>query len=246
MVPNGNRGLREDRRLAVRRVKRQPQPWRRFLVLGIVYLLTTQHKWLAVPLFVVLPMAGSRWALIVCAAVVIGMVGTKVVPWKTALGMVVVLVGVVSLLWPLQLWSGVAVSSLDSLGSTLIDPFKNGAVTGRLAVPHIPSFLPTGIAEHPGLHTVPVRIAVENGILAAVAWVGVTVFALFPRHHGNNGGDSSRPVVIDTSPASKTAVRGLGAHFIRFDACWWFALSDEQRLIAAMVAFGRLREADGG
>ena len=40
------------------------------------------------------------------------------------------------------------------------------------------SFLPTGIAEHPGLHPVPLRIAVENGILAALVWIGVTGYAL--------------------------------------------------------------------
>jgi len=41
------------------------------------------------------------------------------------------------------------------------------------------SFLPTGIAEHPGLHPVPLRIAVENGLLAALVWIGVTGYVLW-------------------------------------------------------------------
>jgi hypothetical protein len=54
----------------------------------------------------------------------------------------------------------------------------------RLAIPHLPTFLPHGVAEHPGLHNVPLRIAIENGVIAAGIWVGITGWALVSRDSG--------------------------------------------------------------
>ena len=54
-------------------------------------------------------------------------------------------------------------------------------VNVRLAIPHLPTFLPHGVAEHPGLHNVPLRIAVENGIIAAAIWIVITAWALISK-----------------------------------------------------------------
>lgn len=150
-----------------------------FLVLGVVYLLAldTRWRWLAVPLLVVLPLTGSRWAVIVVVVLAGGMALTRRTDWKP--------VAAALLIWGVAAWglslvapeSEYAMSGFNNMGA-VIAPISNGQISSRLAVPHIPSILPRGVAEHPGLHNVPLRIAVENGIIAAVLWVGVTGWAL--------------------------------------------------------------------
>lgn len=161
-----------------------------FLALGIVYLLTTPLKWLTAPLFVALLFTGSRWGLIVVAAVVLAMVLSRAISWRPlALAGSSVLVGVsvLGLFTPL----GYAVAGIDSFAGVVRAVQVDVGV--RLAVPHLPTFLPSGVAEHPGLHNVPLRIAVENGLLAAGLWVLITGWALWkqPRrnmltHNGEN------------------------------------------------------------
>jgi len=146
-----------------------------FLALGIVYLMTTPHKWLSIPLIMALLFTGSRWGLVVVAIILVAMVVTRTISWKpllAAVGAIVITVALVGALTP----SGYAVASYDSVGAAFHAAERG--VNGRLAIPHIPSFLPSGVAEHPGLHNVPLRIAVESGIVAAALWVGITGLAL--------------------------------------------------------------------
>ncbi len=148
-----------------------------FLVLGIVYLLTlnTRWRWLAVPLMVALPLTGSRWAVIVLAVLIAGMLASHRARWGPVI--LALAIGISGVLLLPRLSATVALAGFDSMGS-LLAPFSDGQLSGRLAVPHIPSILPRGVAEYPGLHNVPLRIAVENGIVAAALWVGVTGWAL--------------------------------------------------------------------
>jgi len=150
-----------------------------FLALGIVYLLTTPLKWLTAPLFVALLFTGSRWGVLVVVGVVLAMAIARTVPWRVlvvaALAMVVT-VGAVGMLTP----QSYAVAGVDSFAGVVHSVQVD--VGSRLAIPHLPTFLPSGVAEHPGLHNVPLRIAVENGLVAAVIWVLITGWALLQHY----------------------------------------------------------------
>ncbi len=159
-----------------------------FLALGIVYLLTTPLKWLTAPLFVALLFTGSRWGVIVVVAVVIAMVFTLTISWKPLVFSVASSIAGVSFLGlftPL----GYAVAGIDSFAGVVHAVTVDVGV--RMAVPHLPTFLPSGVAEHPGLHNVPLRIAVENGLIAAGIWVLITGWALLkPRNPSKTSPDS--------------------------------------------------------
>ncbi len=146
-----------------------------FLTLGIVYLMTTRARWLTPPLFVALLFTGSRWGLLVCAGVLLAMAARRTISWKPlAGGVAAALLGVtlVASFTPLPYH----VAGFASVGEAMHG--VSGDIGTRLAMPHLPSLLPRGVAEHPGLHNVPLRIAYENGIVAAVMWLAVTGWAL--------------------------------------------------------------------
>lgn len=146
-----------------------------FLIIGIIYLLQTRYKWLSLPLLVALLFTGSRWGLGVAVLLLAAMVLSRAISWRPLAGSVAALVGAVMLLG-LFGPSGYQIAGYGSLTAFLnAVPADLGV---RLAVPHIPSFLASGVAEHPGLHNVPLRIAVENGLLAAGLWVLITGWAL--------------------------------------------------------------------
>ena len=149
-----------------------------FLAIGIIYLMTTRFRWLSLPLVVALLFTGSRWGLLVTVMVLIAMMVTKRVSWRPLMGVVVVVTATVLLLGWLTP-SPYAIVGYDSFASAAYSARDN--IQGRIAVPHIPSLLPRGVAEHPGLHNVPLRLAVENGVQAAMVWVGITVWALTRR-----------------------------------------------------------------
>ena len=124
-----------------------------FLCLGLVYMMTTRFKWLVIPLIPALLFTGSRWGLIVTAVVLLAMVVTRTVPFRP-LGATILLcaatVVAVALFTPL----GYRVSTLDSFAA--VAHTVNGEVQGpgwRSLI--IPSVLPHGVADHPGLHNVP-------------------------------------------------------------------------------------------
>jgi len=153
-----------------------------FLVLGIVYLLTRRGyiRLLATPLLVALLFTGSRWGLLVCGMVIIGLIINRTVSWQWVAGLVlagIVAVGVVGAVTP----ANYMLAGYSSVGA-VIEP-AGGDVLARLAVPHLPSILPKGVAENAGLHNVPLRIAVESGIIAALLWVGITGMALVGQRH---------------------------------------------------------------
>jgi hypothetical protein len=102
------------------------------------------------------------------------------IPWRVLAG------GILALLLTVigvgLMGDGYQIAGYGSITGALNPIVAN--VGDRLAVPHIPTFLPSGVAEHPGLHNVPLRIAVESGIIAAGIWVVMTVWALMPKASG--------------------------------------------------------------
>lgn len=152
-----------------------------FLVLGLVYLLTTRAKWLAAPLFMALLFTGSRWGIGVGVAAVLVMAIVGQIDGRTlAFAIVGLLVAFIALgaLTP----APYGIAGQNSFAAMVEAGQTDVGV--RLAIPHIPSFLPRGVAEHPGLHNVPLRVAVESGIIAAALWIGITLWALMRWRNG--------------------------------------------------------------
>ena len=192
-----------------------------FLCLGIIYLLTTRYKVLSLPLILAMLMTGSRWAAMVCFAVILLMAVTRRLSLKALVGGCLAMLVAVGGILAISPTSMIGVAGFDSL-TAVLDPFTNGQISGRLAVPHIPSLLPTGIAEHPGLHNVPLRIAVENGILAALMWVGVTAYALLGAHVAKIPCGPAASAKDSGVMDADNALRGSQRHF---SAAWWMLLA---------------------
>jgi len=151
------------------------------LAIGIVYLMASKRpvfQALSLPLVVALLFTGSRWGILVPVAVIGVMALTGTVHWK-------VLAGGILALFVTVIGVGLVGGGYQIAGYGSITAALNPIVTDvgvRLAIPHLPTFLPHGVAEHPGLHNVPLRIAVENGIIAAGIWVVITGWALISKN----------------------------------------------------------------
>ncbi len=146
-----------------------------FLIIGIIYLLTNGKGWLAIPLLAALMLTESRWGIAVIMFLMPAMALSRVISWRPLLLGLVSVIGTV-LLFGAMNPSGPQIAGYDSLAA--LSSTLGTDIGVRLAIPHIPSFLPSGVAEHSGLHNVPLRIAVENGILAAGLWIVITGWAL--------------------------------------------------------------------
>ena len=141
-----------------------------FLVIGIVYLLPTRYRLLALPLFGALVLTESRWALAVCIAIVAGQMladRTRRQVLVAAVGLALVAILVLSMP-SLRYWHGGG----DRVGAQLVT---------RLSSPTTPGLVPAGVVATDGLHNTPSRIAVESGLVAAVLWVGLGGWALCRR-----------------------------------------------------------------
>ena len=148
------------------------------LVLGAIYYLTNggRGQWRAVPLMLARPFTGARWAVVILALVMVGLLGARLAPLRIwgagALG-ILLIAG--------TFWGTVGPNFLDRAG-------EGPAETAVLRLqPGSPSLLPQGFTEGDrkgapeGSHNVPLRMAQESGILSAVAWVAVTAYALWRR-----------------------------------------------------------------
>ena len=155
-----------------------------FLDLGIVYALISNRPWMAPPLIMALLFTGSRWGIAVAGAVIILMVITRTISWRPVMWAALTLIGAVWLIGAATP-AAYTIAGYDSLASIIYT--AQADVGTRLAVPHIPSFLPRGVAEHSGLHNVPLRIAVESGIGGALLWVAITAWALGRRSSDQHG-----------------------------------------------------------
>ena len=146
-----------------------------FLAIGIVYLMASKRplfQALSLPLVVALLFTGSRWGILVPVAVI----GVMALSGGGILALLLTVIGVG------LMGDGYQIAGYGSIAGAFNPIVAN--VGDRLAVPHIPTFLPSGVAEHPGLHNVPLRIAMESGIIAAAIWVLITGWALlmFRKH----------------------------------------------------------------
>lgn len=171
-----------------------------FLVLGIIYLLTTRFRWLALPLMVALPFTGSRWASLVLVLVVVGIVSKRIVPLRF---MATIVAAAILLTAPFfgTISPGYRLPALpqEEYITTLMQNLKTD-VRYRLtwspaeAVVKEPGFqwstpasllgvAPMGFMGANGIHSVPERMAYELGFVPLAIWglVGLWALCIKPR-----------------------------------------------------------------
>ncbi len=155
-----------------------PNPAAGFLVIVSAYLLTTKLRLLAIPMMASATLfTGSRWAVLVIALLLILVVIRGLVSWR----FILLTSSIVFL---------VAIVYQDTILPSLRVPYLAGADTAstwrdtevRLKIERLPSLIPkgdVGIGLGPS-HNVPLRIASEAGILAALIWMGLSLRRVFP------------------------------------------------------------------
>ena len=151
-----------------------------FLAIGIVYLMASKRpvfQALSLPLVVALLFTGSRWGILVPVAVIAVMTLSGAITWRVLAGGILALF--ITVVGVGLIGGGYQIAGYGSITGAL-NPIVTD-VNVRLAIPHLPTFLPHGVAEHPGLHNGPLRRAVENGIIAAAIWIVITAWALISK-----------------------------------------------------------------
>lgn len=152
-----------------------------FLLMGAIFLLHNPRlRWLAVPLLVALPLSGSRWTVIVGTLIIGLMFCSRRINWRYSLAAIVIAVGGLVAAQHNQLaYALLRVDHQEDLADRVT---YDTAV--RVAVePSLTMLIPAGF-RNSLLHSVPIRMTDETGILSALAWLAASVFVLWRRKWG--------------------------------------------------------------
>jgi hypothetical protein len=150
-----------------------PNPWSVFLLLGSVYFLSTRRPWLGVFCASAIPFTGSRGSTFAALVIIAAMLVTRRVSWHILIPLVIIGI-LTATVGHASVWHRVAPSTLTQ------DMIK------RLPTHELPEIRPKGFSDsdvYGGIHNVPFRMSVESGILAALAWVAITLWALWSRSY---------------------------------------------------------------
>ena len=154
-----------------------------FLVMGVVYTLTTRLRWLALPMGAAVPFTGSRLASIALLIVLTGMLARHSAPRQLIVACVVVL-AIVSFTFQ----SGVADNYRVESGitETIMEALEDIEVRilegeSKKAQPQYLGILPAGYMGAVGTHSVFLRMIFEIGVIQAAIFLWVTVWALWHR-----------------------------------------------------------------
>lgn len=154
-----------------------------FLLLTGILLLPTRWRWLSVPLLVSVVLPGARWALVVVAVMLVAMFMKKFI--SPRLFATISLGILLSSLAFAQFGGGAQARIEQGLARNPAMEYVASDLALRLQIPHLPSFLPTGlIPELQTPHSAPLRAGMEFGILTGVAWLWLTMRGLWQRKWG--------------------------------------------------------------
>lgn len=157
------------------------------LLLGAIFLATHPRlKWLAVPLLVAIPFSGSRWTLIIATLVFGLMFLARYVHWRYLLiGISVAFIALFSFQHD-QIKSAFRVGNAAGVTQTTAATIRIGGthsqerLTASTPVVTPKLLIPQGFVNS-DLHNVPLRMAVETGLLSGVAWIAVGMLVLYRR-----------------------------------------------------------------
>lgn len=157
-----------------------------FLLLGIIFLATNPRlKWFSIPLIAALPFGGSRWVAVVAALTFALIFLSQHINWKyLAVGAAVTVICVVGLersdvglAYRIAGGDGEFLNATEETTRTIrYDAGWRLTAGVNLADPWI--LVPLGFLRDSQLHNVPIRMAVETGLLSGLAWLGLSVYAL--------------------------------------------------------------------
>jgi len=147
------------------------------LILGIGMVFgARRHWWSILPLIGAVPLTGSRAALLGVFVIVLASLIANNRTWRRFIGVVILVVSVPVGHGLLYEQFGLSFYAAWVHSITLESAITDIGV--RWEVPAWPDLFPHGVVEHLGLHNVPLRMAREAGILAAAAWLILSVWAL--------------------------------------------------------------------
>ena len=156
-----------------------------FLLLGLIYLLDSRFKWLALPVACAIPFSGSRWVAVVGAAMIALLLIHKYLPWRSLAPALVIAVGIVVL-------TNAALINQSYRASPAAAAFIDetaGHAGQRVAMPSEASWwtslLPWGFVDS-NLHNVPLRMAVETGLPSALAWLAILGWLVIKSPHSDS------------------------------------------------------------
>ena len=147
------------------------------LTIGTVFLLNTKFRWITPLLVVALFLNGQRSGL-ASLAIMIGIIIIVTLvkkQWTVLLSILLVIGVALGILIGSDYGDKASIWSGDTLERGRTD------LVGRWEFTDRPSIFPKGLTWSLGLHALVQRIAVELGILAAIVWIGVTVYSLLQK-----------------------------------------------------------------
>lgn len=145
-----------------------------FLLIGGIFLITQRNrglKWLSVPLLLAICLSGSRW-VVVCAVLILGLIFiAKYVPWKWILVGSLLSFTAFFALQHVHMFEGFRIGT-DQMADV---EYRANAQEAEFSFWGI--WLPRGFHDT-NLHSLPLRMTDEGGLLSALAWGAVGLFTL--------------------------------------------------------------------
>lgn len=151
------------------------------LLLAAVWMMHTRFKWMSLPFVVAMLFTGSRWTTVVAVLVLGGIFLFQSVPRKWLLPGLAGIIGLVVILNLTSLLVGFRIidGSLDQNIERFADD-TNGrfdlAAAKEIGGP-VWWLIPKGFVNS-GMHSLPIRMAFETGLISALAWVGMTAWTI--------------------------------------------------------------------
>jgi hypothetical protein len=146
-----------------------------FLLLGVIFLAARPRlKWLSIPLLMAMTFSGSRWVLIV-AVITFGLIFlSKYISWKY------LLIGMVISFIVLFGFQHAQLGEAYRVNRSVSNDIQYRANSSEADFNIIAIWIPRGFHDT-NLHSLPLRMADETGLVSALAWLAVGAWTLYRR-----------------------------------------------------------------
>lgn len=146
-----------------------------FLLLGAIFLVSDKRlRWLCIPLLLAIPFSGSRWVIIVGASLFGLMFISKYVPWRWAL------IGLALAFIALFGFQHSQLATAYRMERNHVEDVGYRAKVSEAEFSLVKLLTPRGF-HNTNLHSLPLRMADETGLISALAWAAVGAIALWRR-----------------------------------------------------------------
>lgn len=149
------------------------------LLLAAIWIMHTRFKWGAIPFVVAMLFTGSRWTVVVAVFVLGAIFLFQSVPRKWLLPGLAGIIALVVLLNLTSLFIGFRI--IDGLEENVAKFADDTAFRLDLAAAReggaIWWLIPKGFVDS-GMHSLPIRLAFETGVISALAWIALTAWTI--------------------------------------------------------------------